>query len=137
MLGGDETDFSTQVPAVTHTWAPVSTSCRAKHFMPPFPEVSALVAPTRYQKPLGEAARSPSMSRGKRRSGLTSGEILPARDYRDGGAYWHRLLLGLILFRLVVPHLLSGVVVPYLVCGVWFLSHFPLEGTCCIQIFGS
>jgi hypothetical protein len=31
MSGGDGMDFSTQVPAVKYTWAPVATSCRARH----------------------------------------------------------------------------------------------------------
>jgi hypothetical protein len=137
MSGGDGMDFSTQVLAVMHTWAPMSTSCRAKHFMPPFPEVSALVVPNRYQKTLGEAAGSPSTSRGKRRSRLTSGEILPARDYRDGGSVLARITLEFGFFRLVVPHLQPGVVGPYPVWGVWFPSRFSLEGTGCIQIFRS
>jgi hypothetical protein len=55
--------------------------------MSPLPEVQALVVPTRYQKPLGEAPGSPRMSRarGKRWNMLTAGEILSADDYRDEG----------------------------------------------------
>jgi hypothetical protein len=37
--------------------------------------------------------------------GLTSGEILPARGYQDGGKDWCGLLPGLVLFKLVVPPL--------------------------------
>jgi hypothetical protein len=40
------------------------------------------------------------LSRGMRirQIGLTSGEIMSARGYRDGGKDWCRLLLGLVLF---------------------------------------
>jgi hypothetical protein len=31
MSGGDGMDSSTQVPVVRHAWAPVATSCRARH----------------------------------------------------------------------------------------------------------
>jgi hypothetical protein len=64
-----------------------------------------------------------------RQTGLTGDEILPASGYCDGGKDWCRLLLGLVLFRLVVPPLQLGVIGPYLVQGTWFPSHLPLEGT--------
>jgi hypothetical protein len=72
---------------------------------------------------------------GERQNGLTSGEILSAHDYRNGGRCWHVLLLGLVLFRLVAPPLQSGVVDSYPVRGAWFSKHLLLEGTSRIQIF--
>jgi hypothetical protein len=45
------------------------------------------------------------------------------------------LLLGLVLFRLVVPPLQPRVVGPYPVRGVWFPNRLPLEGTAHIQKF--
>jgi hypothetical protein len=60
---------STQVPVVRRVWAPVATSCRAKHLMPPLAEALTLVALIRYRKPLSEADGSPRMSRGGGRGG--------------------------------------------------------------------
>jgi hypothetical protein len=31
MLGGDEIDFSTQVPAIRRVWVPVTMSCHVSH----------------------------------------------------------------------------------------------------------
>jgi hypothetical protein len=62
MSGGDEMDSSTQVPAVRHTWVHVATSYHARDLMSSFPEVLALVVPTRCQKTLGEAAGNPRAS---------------------------------------------------------------------------
>jgi hypothetical protein len=47
----------------------------------------------------------------------------------------HELLLGLVLFKLVVPSLQPGVMGSYLACGVRFPSLLLLEGTGHIQIF--
>jgi hypothetical protein len=47
------------------------------------------------------------------------------------------LLTRLVLFKLVAPPLQPGLVGLYLVWGVWFPSRLPLEGTGCIQNFGS
>jgi hypothetical protein len=44
---------------------------------------------------------------------------------------------GLVLFRLVVPHLKLGVVRSYFAHGIGFPSHVPLEGTGpCPDLFG-
>jgi hypothetical protein len=59
-----------------------------------------------------------SQARGMRQSRLTGGKILPIHDYRDGGMYRRKLLLGLVLLRLVVPPLQSGVVGSYPIRGV-------------------
>jgi hypothetical protein len=58
MLGSDKMDFSTQVPIFRHSLAPMFMSYHARHLMPPFLKVSALVAPTQYRKPPSEAAGS-------------------------------------------------------------------------------
>jgi hypothetical protein len=60
---------------------------------------------------------------------LIGGKILPTRGYRDGGKDWHRLLPGLVLFRLVIPPLQPKVMGPYVIHGTWFPSHLLLEGT--------
>jgi hypothetical protein len=103
------------------------------------PEVLSPMVLIRYWKPTGVASGSPSVpwAKGRRWSGLTGGKILPAHDYRDNGMYWHGILLGLVLFRLVVPPLQAGIVGPYPIRGAWFPSHLPLEGISRIQIFGS
>jgi hypothetical protein len=74
-----------------------------------------------------EARAHPEPGGGKRWSGLTGGEILPAHDYQDGGMCWRGLLQSLALFSLVVPPLQVGVVGPYSVRGVWFPNRLPLE----------
>jgi hypothetical protein len=52
--------------------------------------------------------------------------------------HWRGLLLGLVLFKLVVPPLQLVVVGPYLVRGgVWFPNHLLLVGTGGNQIVGS
>jgi hypothetical protein len=69
-------------------------------------------------------------SRDARRSysGLTGGKILLACGHQNGRKDWCRLLLGLVLFRLVVPLLQLGVVGLYPVQDIWFPNHLPLEG---------
>jgi hypothetical protein len=64
-----------------------------------------------------------------RQTRLIGSEILPTRGYPDGREYWCGLVLGLVLFRLVVPPLQHGVAGPYLVWGTWFPTYLPLEGT--------
>jgi hypothetical protein len=87
MSGGDRMDPGTQVPAIRLAWAPVATSCCVGHLMSMFPEVLTLVRPTWYRKPQGEATSSPRVSQtcGKRRNGVTGGEMLFDHDYRDVG----------------------------------------------------
>jgi hypothetical protein len=46
-------------------------------------------------------------------------------DAEAGAMCWRGLLLGLVLFRLVVPPFQPGVVGPYPVQSVWFPSHLP------------
>jgi hypothetical protein len=53
-----------------------------------------------------------------------------------GEMCWHRIHLGLVLFKLVVPPLQLGVLVPFLVWGVRFPSRLLLVGTGHNQIFG-
>jgi hypothetical protein len=67
----------------------------------------------------GHDCREPGriLSQGKRQFGLTGDEILPAHGYRDRKKYWCRLLLGLALFKLVVPPLQLEVMGPYPVRG--------------------
>jgi hypothetical protein len=65
----------------------------------------------------------------RRYSGQIGGKILHAHDHRDGRKGQCGLLLGLVLFRLVVPPFQLRVVGPYLVRGVWFPSHLALKGT--------
>jgi hypothetical protein len=77
----------------------------------------------------------PAPGRGGRRNGYTGGEILPAHIYHNEEKRRCGLLLGLVLFRLVVPPLQPRVVGSYSVRGVWFPNHLPLEGTGCIQKF--
>jgi hypothetical protein len=79
----DGTGSSTQVSVARSSWAPVAMYYHARHLMPPLLEAPALVAPTWYRKPLGEAPGSLRASRvgGKRWSGLTGGETLSAQDY--------------------------------------------------------
>jgi hypothetical protein len=45
--------------------------------------------------------------------GLTGGKILPTHGHLDREKDWFELLLGLVLFRLVVPPLQPGVVGTY------------------------
>jgi hypothetical protein len=67
------------------------------------------------------------------------GEILSTHVYHSGVKRMHGLLLGLILFRLVIPPLQSGVVGLCPVRDVWFPNHLPLEGTNHVQygVYGS
>jgi hypothetical protein len=53
-----------------------------------------------------------------------------------GGMRWHGLLLGLILFKLVVPPLQERVVGLYPVQGVWFTSRLLLVGTVISRFIG-
>jgi hypothetical protein len=96
---GDETSSSSQVPVIRRMWAPVAMSYHARHLMLPIPEVLALVVPTRYRKPPGEAVGSSrtSQTRGQGLSGLTAGEILSVHDYRDEGVCQCGMLPGLVL----------------------------------------
>jgi hypothetical protein len=98
--------------------------------MSPFLEDPASVVLTRYWKPPGT-----SLARGMRWSGLTSCEILAARDYRDRGMYWCGLLSGFVLFRLVVSPLHPGVVGPYPVRGAWFPNHLRWRKPVISRIF--
>jgi hypothetical protein len=50
-------------------------------------------------------------------NGQTCGEILLARDYRDGREDQYELFSGQILFRLLAHPLQPGVVGPYLLHG--------------------
>jgi hypothetical protein len=81
--GGDGTGSSTQVPIVRCALVTAATFSRARHLMPLIPEVPALVGPTQYRKPLGEAAENLRMSqvRGKRQSGLAGSKILSTHNY--------------------------------------------------------
>jgi hypothetical protein len=78
----------------------------------------------------------PVPGRGGRRNGQTCGEILPAHIYHNEEKQRCQFLLGSDLFRLVDPPLQPGLVEPYPVRGVWFPSHFRLEGTSHIHNFG-
>jgi hypothetical protein len=55
--------------------------------------------------------------RGGRWNGLTGGEILSTHDYHNEGKRWCGSLPGLVLFRLVAPHLQPGVVGPFVARG--------------------
>jgi hypothetical protein len=67
---------------------------------------------------------------------LTDGKIPTVRGYHDGREDRYGSFRGLVLFRLVVPHLQLEVVGPYPVQGTWFPSCLLLEGIDRIQIFG-
>jgi hypothetical protein len=68
--------------------------------------------------------------------GQIGDEILPIHCYCEGRKDQYKLFLGLVLFMLVAPPLLSGVVGPYPVRGAWFPSCLLMEETGHIQIFG-
>jgi hypothetical protein len=76
---------STQVLFARHVWELVATSYDAR-LMSPFVAALALVVPTQYRKPPGEASGSLRASRaggGGRWSGLTGDEILSTHNYEN------------------------------------------------------
>jgi hypothetical protein len=91
---------------------------------------SVLKAPER-----GVWMPGPVLVWGGRQNGQTSGEILPTHMYCNEEKRRYGLLLGLLHFRLVAPHLQPGVVGPYPICGVRFPCCLLLEGISHIQNF--
>jgi hypothetical protein len=91
------------------------------------------------EKNLNTATEGPGVSwaRGMGQTGLTGGKFFPTHGFQGGGKCCCGSLLGLVIFRFVVPPLQLGVIGPYLIWGTWFSNRLPLEGTDRIQIFRS